>query len=948
MDHQRGHPGAGGGTPIAVGAKPLLALISEMLRELRGEDAPPVELDDELDRTLGIDSLARMELMLRLERAFDVRVPEAAVQEAQTPRDLLRALAAATPRESAPARATPVASVTAGAMPILPPRHARTLLEALQWHAGRTAKRRHISLIGEGSPAQELAYGELWDQAQAVAASLQHWGLSSGEAVAMMLPTSLGFFRAFMGVLLAGAVPVPIYPPLRASQIEDHLRRQAGILVNARAVLLLSDESALPAARILRAGVPDLRAALTLERLAVAGLTWQPAGREPHDTALLQYTSGSTGQPKGVVLSHANLLANIRAMGEAVKVDASDVFVSWLPLYHDMGLIGAWMGSLYHGVPLYLLPPQAFLARPSRWLRAISDCRATLSAAPNFAYEILATRVPDDELQGLDLSAWRAALNGAEPVQARTLDRFAGRFAACGFNPRAMMPVYGLAENGVGLAFPPLARGPKIDCIDRKELQAAGRAVPAAPGRSAMQVVCCGLPLPGHEIRVVDAQGQELPERREGRVEFRGPSATAGYLRNPQATRALFHGDWLETGDVGYVAEGELYLTSRAKDLIIRGGQHIHPYDLEEAVGALPGIRRGCVAVFAASDSGSGTERVVVLAETRLQEPQQRTQLRSRVAELAVEVLGVPADDIVLAEPRTVLKTSSGKIRRAACRALYEQGQLGGHGRPVAVQLARLWLDALRTRLRRPVRWAATLACAAWLWTVFFGGAVASAGAALLPGLGNRKRVVRAIARAAMRGSLLPIEVEGDASLPHGPVVVVANHASYADSLLLTAVLPAHACFVAKQELGRIAPVRWLLRRIGTRFVVRDDVHASVEDSRQLVQAAQGGETLVFFPEGTFGRAPGLRAFHLGAFVTAAQARAGVLPVSLRGTRSVLHDGSWWPRRSAVRIHFGRILQPQATGWAEAVRLRDAARLDIGAHCAEPLLTWPSTAGAGA
>ena len=932
-----------GRTGAAASAGQLLTLISQMLRELRGEEAPPVELDDELDRTLGIDSLARMELMLRMERAFDIRLPEAAIQEAQTPRDLLRALGTATPRTFASAGVQPLPHPEPAAS-VAPPRYARTLTDVLQWHAGRAANRQHISLVETGRPSQELTHAELWDQAQAVAASLQGWGLAPGEAVAIMLPTGLAFFRAFMGVLLAGAVPVPIYPPLRASQIEDHLRRQAGILTNARAVLLLIDEVAVPAARILRAGVPGLRAAFTPERLQGRGGARHSVQRQPHDTALLQYTSGSTGQPKGVVLSHANLLANIRAMGEAVKAGADDVFVSWLPLYHDMGLIGAWLGSLYHGVPLVLMPPQAFLARPSRWVRVISDYRATLSAAPNFAYEILATRVPDDELQGVDLGTWRAALNGAEPVSAATLERFERRFEASGFDARAMMPVYGLAECGVGLAFPPLARGPRIDSIDRGVLEASGRAVPAGHAAAGMQVVSCGRPLAGHEVRVVDAQGQELPERGEGRVEFRGPSATGGYLRNPQATRALFRGDWLDTGDVGYIAEGELYLTSRAKDLIIRGGQHIHPYDLEEAVGALPGVRRGCVAVFAAADPASATERVVVLAETRLQEPGKRAELRARVADLSMAVLGVPADDIVLAAPRTVLKTSSGKIRRAACRALYEQKRLGGRALPVALQIARLWLDAFRTRVGEPIRRTAELAYAAWLWALFAGGAAASAVAALLPGRANRKRVVRAIARMALRLSLLPIEIDGDARLAQGPVVVVANHASYLDSLLLTAVLPARACFVAKRELGRLAPARWLLRRIGTRFVVRDDVHASVDDARQLMQAAQGGETLVFFPEGTFSRAPGLKAFRLGAFVTAAQARAAVLPVSLRGTRSVLRDGSWRPRRVPVEIHFGAPLQPQGTDWAEAVRLRDAARLDIGAHCAEPVLTGPATA----
>jgi 1-acyl-sn-glycerol-3-phosphate acyltransferase len=936
-----------GRKPSVVSGEELLALISAMLRELRGEDVPPIDLDDELDRTLGVDSLARMELMLRMERAFNARLPDAAVQEAQTPRDLLRALAAATPRGPVPVSRPTLPAADAGAAAVTPPRHARTLVEVLQWHAERAPDRRHLCLIGDGPPAQELTCRQLWDQAHAVAASLRHWGLAPGEAVAMMLPTSLAFFRAFMGVLLAGAVPVPIYPPLRASQIEDHLRRQAGILVNARAVLLLSDGPALPAARILRASVPSLRAALTLEGLAGRGSAGQPANREAQGTALLQYTSGSTGQPKGVVLSHANLLANIRAMGEAVKADASDVFVSWLPLYHDMGLIGAWLGSLYHGVPLYLMPPQTFLARPSRWLHAISDYRATLSAAPNFAYEILATRVPDDELEGLDLRSWRAALNGAEPVHAATLERFAARFAAQGFDARAMMPVYGLAESGVGLAFPPLARGPRIDSIDRGELEASGRAVVAAPARPAMRVVSCGLPLPGHEIRVVDPRGQELPERSEGRIEFRGPSATAGYVRNPEATRALFRGGWLDTGDVGYVAEGELFLTSRAKDLIIRGGQHIHPYDLEQALDAVPGIRRGCVAVFAATDPGSGTERVVVLVETRLQQPQQRAELRARVADLSLAVLGVPADDIVLAEPRTVLKTSSGKIRRAACRALYEQGRLGGRVRPVPLQIAALWFDAFKSRVGGPATWAAALVYAAWLWTVFCCAAAVAAAAALVPERATRKRAVRAIARGALGLSLLPIEVEGDACIVQGPVVVVANHASYIDSLLLIAVLPARACFVAKDELGRLPPVRWLLSRIGTRFVVRDDVHASVEDARRLAQAAQAGETLVFFPEGTFGRAPGLKAFHLGAFATAAQAHVAVLPVSLRGTRSVLRDGSWWPRRSAVRIHFGALVQPQATDWAEAVRLRDAARLEIGAHCAEPVLAGPAASKAG-
>jgi 1-acyl-sn-glycerol-3-phosphate acyltransferase len=778
------------------------------------------------------------------------------------------------------------------------------------------------------------------ERARTVAAGLQRSGLAPGESVALMLPTSLAFFEAFTGILLAGGVPIPIYPPFRASQIEDHLRRQARILDNGRAVLLISDERSLAAARILRAGSSALRLVLTLDRLLAPGGALQPVERGAQDTALLQYTSGSTGQPKGVVLTHANLLANIRAMGQALKAGPGDVFVSWLPLYHDMGLIGAWMGSLYHGMPLFVMPPQDFLERPSRWLRAIHVHRGTLSAAPNFAYEILATKVPDDELQGLDLSAWRVAANGAEPVHAATLARFAERMRPYGFDPRAMMPMYGLAESGVGLAFPTLAHGPKIDGIDRRVLHDEGHAapVPEAQAPNRMQVVCCGQPLAGHEIRVVDARGAELPERSEGRIEFRGPSASTGYFHNAEATRALFRGDWLDTGDIGYIAEGELYLTSRAKDLIIRGGHNIHPYDLEEAVGQLAGVRKGCVAVFGASDPGSATDRVVVVAETQVHELQQRTALRNRIAELAIALLGVPADDIVLAEPRTVLKTSSGKIRRAACRALYEQGRLAAGGRPVVSQLAQVAFDAFTRRTREPLRRVAAALFAGWVWTVFGIGAAMATAVALLPSRAARKRVAHRIARLVVRASLLPVDIEGQEHLAIRRAVVVANHASYVDWLLLTAILPAEMSFVAKRELAQSGPLRWLLLRMGTRFVERDDVHGSLEDAKALLEAVLGGQSLVFFPEGTLTRAPGLRAFHMGAFVTAAQAGVALLPVTLRGTRSVLRDGSWWPRRHPVQVHVDAPMLAQTHEWHGALQLRDAARKRIAAYCGEPVL----------
>ena len=269
-------------------------------------------------------------------------------------------------------------------------------------------------------------------------------------------------------------------------------------------------------ARLLRAHVPSLRAVTTVADLQAGGPGPTPAVA-PDDIALLQYTSGSTGDPKGVILTHRHLLANIRAMGAAEAPTPSDVFVSWLPLYHDMGLIGAWLAGLYHGFPLAVMSPLAFLARPARWLRAIHEQRGTLSASPNFGYELCLRHVSEAELTGVDLSSWRLAFDGSEPVSAGTIRRFTGRFAPYGLRREAMTPAYGLAEAGVGLTFPPLGRGPVIDAIDRGALARRGRAVPAAAGdRGTLQLVSCGRPLPGYQLRVVDTRARGWPSAARG------------------------------------------------------------------------------------------------------------------------------------------------------------------------------------------------------------------------------------------------------------------------------------------------------------------------------------------------------------------------------------------------------------------------------------------------
>jgi 1-acyl-sn-glycerol-3-phosphate acyltransferase len=601
-------------------------------------------------------------------------------------------------------------------------------------------------------------------------------------------------------------------------------------------------------------------------------------------------------------------------------------------------LIGAWLATMYHAVPLVGMPPTSFLARPSRWLWAIHRHRATFSAGPNFAYEMAAARIPDEELAGLDLSSWRIAFNGAEPVRAATLERFATRFAQYRFDRRALTPVYGLAEAAVGLAFPPLGRGPRVDRIDPGVLARDGVAVPVGDkAADVLEVVSGGTPLPGHEVRVVDERGREVPARTEGRFEFRGPSATSGYYRNPEATAKLFRGGWLDTGDVGYVADGELFLTSRAKDLIKRGGHNIHPYDLEAAVGETPGIRKGCVAVFGTPDHASGTERVIVVAETRSSDAAERARLHERIAALAAIHLDGPPDEVLLVPPHTVLKTSSGKIRRAACRDLYRRGLLEAPRPAVWRQLARLAAKALRARVRRAASLALGIAYGVYAWAVF--AAVAIAGAipfALLSDARSRYRLVHALAVALVRLLRIPLGLCGDITRVSGKTIAVVNHASYVDAIVVVAVLASHVHFTAKREFVRSPVLGYMLRGIGTHFVERADATRGVEDTRELGGALRRGETLVVFPEGTFTRAPGLAPFRLGAFALAAEEQAPVVPIVLRGTRSLLRDLRWLPVRHPIEV---RVLPPMlADGrdWSAAVRLRDRVREAMLVACGEP------------
>ncbi len=928
------------GQHTATTASGLLDIARGLHHELhpRSHSAERAGLDSSLQRDWGFDSLSRAELLLRVDRAFSIHLPDRLLGDAETLSDLLTALqdTQATPAAFDAAVQRDIGYDTAEPAPA----GSTTLTTVLDWHVEHHSERIHIIYWHGDGTETSLTYGELAERSRAVARGLRQAGLQTGERVAIMLPTSEAFFVAFFGILYAGGVPTPIYPPARPSQLEEHLKRQAEILRNAGAVLLVASPETIAVSRLLKLQVESLRDVVSVETLSKGGGTL-PGQLVPHGLALLQYTSGSTGAPNGVALSHLNLLANIRAIGQALEAGPTDIFVSWLPLYHDMGLIGAWLGSLYFAAPLVVMSPLTFLARPEQWLWAIHRHRATLSAAPNFAFELCLRKIEDAAITDLDLSSLRMLANGSEAVSPATIHRFAARFAQYGFRPEAMAPVYGLAENAVGLAFPPLGRTPVIDRVDRGALSRNGTALPAAANDpNALEFVACGHALPGHEIRIMGAT-RELGERQEGLLQFRGPSATAGYFSNPAKTRQLFDGDWLNSGDLAYIAGGDVFITGRSKDIIIRAGRHIYPEEIEAIIGEVHGVRKGCVVAFGTHDPRAGTERLVIVAETYDTDPAAVSALRQRVEDAATRRLDTSPEEIVLVAPHTIPKTSSGKLRRAATRELFEQDRLALHPQPVWRQIARLWVAGIGQQTRRFGRLLSEAGYAAWWWgVVVLLGTLLWPTILMLPRLAWRWRLLHGTARAALW--LMGIRLEVNGAWPTSDRgIVISNHASYFDGLVLSAALSGELTFVAKKELKKQFFAGHFLKALGTIFVERTDPEEAVEDTREALRALPAKQTLVFFPEGTLTRAPGLSAFKLGAFVIAASLNLPILPVTLRGTRSILRGGQWFPRTGAVSIWIGNPIFPEGADFTAALRLRDIARAAMLVHCGEPDASIP-------
>ncbi|HLI34446.1 MAG TPA: AMP-binding protein, partial [Terriglobia bacterium] len=680
---------------------------------------------------------------------------------------------------------------------------------------------------------------------------------------------------------------------------------------------------------IMRVSIPSLLEVTSVEALCRSGAKPPSRGLEPSEIAFIQYTSGSTGDPKGVVLTHANVLANVRGIGWSVNFRPDDYVVSWLPLYHDMGLIGSWLFSIYHGAPITVMSPLAFLSRPERWLWAMHDSRGSLCPAPNFSYELCARKIPDEAIEGLDLSRWRVAINAGEAVLPDTLARFAARFKPYGFRAESFVPCYGLAESSVALTFTPMNRAPVIDAIRRDLFEAEGKAEPAGAGENnVLRFVANGRPMPGHEVKLLDDQGRELGERVQGRIFFRGPSRTAGYYRNPKATTAVITADgWMDSGDLGYWANGELYVTGRLKDCIIKSGRNIIPQEIEAAAAEVPGVRKGCVAAFGALDPQTGTERLVVVAETRATASDELKRIEEGIIRTVDSVLGIPPDKVALVAPQSIPKTSSGKIRRTATRALYLEGRLSGRKRPPWMQIARLWLENLGNGFtlfrRKAMAWAHRASRRSYFAALaYLGGTTAR----VAGGKRASAFIIRVTARCILRWGNHQIRLVGQSEFDRGkPALLIANRAGHLDPLVAAARIPFPFRFADGAVLGELpSPAAFLLRMLVASPLGEHREPPGGTMRQRIERCLKGQLSVVVLPEGPVGAPPARSRFRLDALHAALDTNSPIYPVLFHGT-----EGLAWPdRKSEARTHSSEIGMDGSS--ADAARDGQSPRVIIG------------------
>jgi fatty-acyl-CoA synthase len=559
---------------------------------------------------------------------------------------------------------------------------APTLAHAVRDLAGD--RERGFVFVRPDGTERLVTFQEIASEAERRAAHLARLGLRKGDRLALVVPDGDEFVLSFLGAVLAGVVPVPIYPQLSFKNVEGYHDTVAHIAKASGAAMLLTTETTRPYVDPIAPRVDTLRSIVTVSDLA-GDASAPTVDLGPADVGFLQFTSGSTSRPKGVVVTHGNLAANSAAfMLHGLRRDERfDKGVSWLPLFHDMGLIGFVVGPLFTHVPCVFLPTASFVRAPRIWVDKIHEHRGTITYAPSFAYALTAKRLKDKDVEGLDLSCLRVAGCGAEPIRARALHDFATRLTPAGFDARAFLPSYGMAEATLAVTFVPLGIGLRSDHVDQDALT-LGDARAKAAGEGAREVVDCGTSFPGHDVAIIDEAGTPVGDRRVGQIVVRGPSVTQGYFQDRELTGQTFKAlplladapgqparPWLHTGDLGYTVDGSLYVCGRIKEIIIVRGRNYYPNDIEWAVGELPSVRRGNVVAFGVDVLGE--EQLVLCCEGASGDA---AAIQEAARACVSARLGLTPHEVVVSPPGTLPRTSSGKAQRNKTRQMYLDGTL--------------------------------------------------------------------------------------------------------------------------------------------------------------------------------------------------------------------------------------------------------------------------------
>lgn len=585
----------------------------------------------------------------------------------------------------------------------------QTLIDVI--HKAASISHKGYTFLNDRLEPEDWSFQELAEEADRRARYFRSVGLTKGDRLAMIVPDGKEFILSFLGATRAGIVPVPMYPPLALGKLDSFMDSTTRILRTSEARMLLTSKQVAPVLWSLLSRASDLEDILLTHKVAehdphLADVSLDDLRVTADDPCFLQFTSGSTSDPKGVVVSHGNLVANAHAiMFDGLASDPDrDRGVSWLPLYHDMGLIGFVVAPLYAHVPVVFIPTLTFIKRPATWLDTVSRYRGTITFAPNFAFGLATKRASPKRLAALDLSCLRVLGCGAEPINPTTMRRFTATYAAAGFNPNALMPCYGMAEATLAIAFDDLSRPLSSVRLSRDCYEEEHRAEPTN-NPEALELVSCGKTFPGHEVAIISESGERLADRCVGEIAFRGPSVTRGYHNNPEASAEMFQDGWLRSGDLGFVMNGELYVSGRKKDLIIINGRNYHPQSIEWEVENVNGIRRGNSVAF--STPGENGEELVVVAETP--RTTDKEELAETIRKRVHEALGVNAREVVLLGRGGLPKTSSGKLQRKRTKAQYEKGELGFENRLLGstarrVVLARHFATSVVSRLSHGIK----------------------------------------------------------------------------------------------------------------------------------------------------------------------------------------------------------------------------------------------------